>query len=119
MSLWPRPTPRLRRLVAVSAAPISKMRDAKSGGGRIGIILNVRRYSPAVQEAVKARSAATFGSGFAGRHHRPAHRHVLQHRIATYVWILSNKKAPERKGKASLSTAATCAARCVNRWGQN
>ncbi len=92
------------------------MRDAKSGGGRIGIFLMVRRYSPAVQEAVKARSALHSGSGFAGRHHRPAHRHVYNTGIATYVWILSNKKAPERKAKSSLSTAATCAARCVNRW---
>lgn len=82
---------------------ISKMRDAKSGGGRIGIILNgsplftggagsgeseIRRYilEADLLEGIIALSTDMFyNTG-----------------IATYVWVLSNKKAPERKGKVQL-----------------
>jgi type I restriction enzyme M protein len=82
---------------------ISKLRDTKDGGGRIGIILNgsplftggagsgeseIRRYilEADLLEAIVALPTDMFyNTG-----------------IATYVWVLSNKKAPERKGKVQL-----------------
>jgi type I restriction enzyme M protein len=82
---------------------ISKLRDTKDGGGRIGIILNgsplftggagsgeseIRRYilETDLLEAIVALPTDMFyNTG-----------------IATYVWVLSNKKDPERKGKVQL-----------------
>ncbi|MBW2185004.1 MAG: SAM-dependent DNA methyltransferase [Deltaproteobacteria bacterium] len=82
---------------------ISKLRDTKDGGGRIGIILNgsplftggagsgeseIRRYilEADLLEAIVALPTDMFyNTG-----------------IATYVWVLSNKKGPERKGKVQL-----------------
>lgn len=82
---------------------ISKLRDASAGGARIGIILNgsplftggagsgeseIRRYllEADLLEAIVALPTDMFyNTG-----------------IATYVWILSNKKAPARKGKVQL-----------------
>ena len=88
---------------------ISKMRDnhnvdgSVSNGGRIGIILNgsplftggagsgeseIRRYileADLLEGIVALPTDIFYNTG-----------------IATYVWILSNKKAPERKGKVQL-----------------
>ena len=82
---------------------ISKLRDAADGGGRIGIILNgsplftggagsgeseIRRYilEADLLEAIVALPTDMFyNTG-----------------IATYVWVLSNTKAPERQGKVQL-----------------
>ena len=82
---------------------ISKLRDVGDGGARIGIILNgsplftggagsgeseIRRYvlEADLLEAIVALPTDMFyNTG-----------------IATYVWVLSNKKAPERKGKVQL-----------------
>lgn len=82
---------------------MSKLRDAKEGGGRIGIILNgsplftggagsgeseIRRYilEADLLEAIVALPTDMFyNTG-----------------IATYVWVLSNKKTAERKGKVQL-----------------
>ncbi|RLA49738.1 MAG: SAM-dependent DNA methyltransferase, partial [Gammaproteobacteria bacterium] len=82
---------------------ISKLRDSSEGGGRIGIILNgsplftggagsgeseIRRYilEADLLEAIVALPTDMFyNTG-----------------IATYVWVLSNKKADERKGKVQL-----------------
>ena len=82
---------------------ISKLRDASLGGGRIGIILNgsplftggagsgeseIRRYilEADLLEAIVALPTDMFyNTG-----------------ISTYVWVLSNKKAAERKGKVQL-----------------
>ncbi len=82
---------------------ISKLRDSKDGGARIGIILNgsplftggagsgeseIRRYilEADLLEAIVALPTDMFyNTG-----------------IATYVWVLSNKKADERKGKVQL-----------------
>ena len=82
---------------------ISKLRDAAEGGARIGIILNgsplftggagsgeseIRRYilEADLLEAIVALPTDMFyNTG-----------------IATYVWVLSNKKANERKGKVQL-----------------
>ncbi|MCF6764199.1 type I restriction-modification system subunit M [Thiotrichales bacterium 19S3-7] len=82
---------------------ISKLRDTSEGGGRIGIILNgsplftgnagsgeseIRRYilEADLLEAIVALPTDMFyNTG-----------------IATYIWILSNKKADERKGKVQL-----------------
>ena len=86
---------------------ISKMRDTKDGGGRIGIILNgsplftggagsgeseIRRYilEADLLEAIVALPTNMFyNTG-----------------ISTYVWILSNKKSDERKGKVQLINGA-------------
>ncbi|EJD6671050.1 SAM-dependent DNA methyltransferase [Providencia rettgeri] len=88
---------------------ISKMRDShnedgsESNGGRIGIILN----------------GSPLFTGSAGSGESEIRRHILESDllegivalptdmfyntgIATYVWILSNKKTPERKGKVQL-----------------
>ncbi|WP_446469735.1 type I restriction-modification system subunit M [Xenorhabdus stockiae] len=88
---------------------ISKMRDSHNvggtvtNGGRIGIILNgsplftggagsgeseIRRYileADLLEGIVALPTDMFYNTG-----------------IATYVWILSNKKAPERKGKVQL-----------------
>ncbi len=88
---------------------ISKMRDTHNvdgsvnNGGRIGIILNgsplftggagsgeseIRRYileADLLEGIVALPTDMFYNTG-----------------IATYVWILSNKKAPERKGKVQL-----------------
>ena len=82
---------------------ISKMRDAADGGGRIGIILNgsplftggagsgeseIRRYilEADLLEAIIALPTDMFyNTG-----------------ISTYIWVLSNKKDKERKGKVQL-----------------
>lgn len=82
---------------------ISKLRDVKDGGGRIGIILNgsplftggagsgeseIRRYilEADLLEAIVALPTDMFyNTG-----------------IATYVWILSNKKPDEKKGLVQL-----------------
>ncbi len=82
---------------------ISKLRDTKDGGSRIGIILNgsplftggagsgeseIRRYilEADLLEAIIALPTDMFyNTG-----------------IATYVWVLSNKKDPKRKGKVQL-----------------
>ncbi|MBT4838359.1 MAG: N-6 DNA methylase, partial [Methylococcales bacterium] len=82
---------------------ISKFRDASDGGARIGIILNgsplftggagsgeseIRRYvlEADLLEAIVALPTDMFyNTG-----------------IATYVWVLSNKKAEQRKGKVQL-----------------
>lgn len=85
---------------------ISKMRDVRDGGGRIGIILNgsplftggagsgeseIRRYilEADLLEAIVALPTDMFyNTG-----------------IATYIWVLSNKKTPDRKGKVQLINA--------------
>ena len=82
---------------------ISKLRDASEGGGRIGIILNgsplftggagsgeseIRRYilEADLLEAIVALPTDMFyNTG-----------------IATYVWVLSNKKRAEQKGQVLL-----------------
>ncbi|MCJ8349184.1 class I SAM-dependent DNA methyltransferase [Moritella sp.] len=84
---------------------ISKMRDASSqeAGGRIGIILNgsplftggagsgeseIRRYileADLLETIVALPTDMFYNTG-----------------IATYVWVLSNKKSAERKGKVQL-----------------
>nr|WP_319947070.1 N-6 DNA methylase [uncultured Shimia sp.] len=82
---------------------ISKLRDTDKGGGRIGIILN----------------GSPLFTGGAGSGESEIRRHILESDlleaivalptdmfyntgIATYVWILTNKKDPERKGKVQL-----------------
>jgi len=81
----------------------SKMRDPREGGSRIGIILNgsplftggagsgeseIRRYllqNDLVEAIVALPTDMFYNTG-----------------IATYVWVLSNHKAAERKGKVQL-----------------
>ena len=82
---------------------ISKLRDVKDGGSRIGIILN----------------GSPLFTGGAGSGESEIRRHILESDlleaivalptdmfyntgIATYVWVLSNKKSAERKGKVQL-----------------
>jgi type I restriction enzyme M protein len=82
---------------------LSKLRDANEGGGRIGIILNgsplfaggagsgeseIRRYileADLLETIVSLPTDMFYNTG-----------------IATYVWILSNKKSDKRKGKVQL-----------------
>jgi type I restriction enzyme M protein len=82
---------------------ISKLRDTSEGGGRIGIILNgsplftggagsgeseIRRYileADLLETIVALPTDMFYNTG-----------------IATYVWVLSNKKSQERKGKVQL-----------------
>ena len=85
---------------------MSKMRDTKEGGARIGIILN----------------GSPLFTGSAGSGESEIRRYILENDlleaivalptdmfyntpIATYVWILSNHKADERKGKVQLINA--------------
>ncbi|MEK6789876.1 MAG: class I SAM-dependent DNA methyltransferase [Pseudomonadota bacterium] len=82
---------------------VSKMRDPREGGSRIGIILN----------------GSPLFTGGAGSGESEIRRYLLQNDlveaiialptdmfyntgIATYVWILSNNKVSERKGKVQL-----------------
>ncbi len=82
---------------------LSKLRDPQDGGGRIGIILN----------------GSPLFTGGAGSGESEIRRHILERDlleaivalptdmfyntgIATYVWILSNKKAPDRRGRVML-----------------
>ncbi len=82
---------------------ISKLREAGKNGGRIGIILN----------------GSPLFTGSAGSGESEIRRYILEADllegiialptdmfyntgIATYVWILSNKKTSERKGKVQL-----------------
>ncbi len=86
---------------------ISKLRDVKDGGSRIGIILN----------------GSPLFTGGAGSGESEIRRHILESDlleaivalptdmfyntgIATYVWVLSNKKSAERKGKVQLINGA-------------
>ena len=82
---------------------ISKLRDTAEGGARIGIILNgsplftggagsgeseIRRYileADLLEAIVALPNDMFYNTG-----------------IATYVWVLSNKKASERKGRVQL-----------------
>lgn len=82
---------------------VSKMRDPRDGGSRIGIILNgsplftggagsgeseIRRYllqNDLVEAIVALPNDMFYNTG-----------------IATYVWILSNHKVTERRGKVQL-----------------
>lgn len=86
---------------------VSKMRDAREGGSRIGIILNgsplftggagsgeseIRRYllqNDMVEAIVALPTDMFYNTG-----------------ISTYVWLLSNNKSAERKGKVQLIDAS-------------
>lgn len=86
---------------------ISKMRPINEGGSRIGIILNgsplftggagsgeseIRRYileNDLLEGIVAMPTDMFFNTG-----------------IATYIWVLSNHKTPERKGKVQLINTA-------------
>jgi len=90
---------------------ISKMRDPKDGGSRIGIILN----------------GSPLFTGGAGSGESEIRRHILEYDlleaiialptdmfyntgIATYVWVLSNHKPTDRKGKVQLINATDISA---------
>jgi type I restriction enzyme M protein len=86
---------------------ISKMRPAKDGGSRIGIVLN----------------GSPLFTGGAGSGESDIRRHLLENDlveaiialptdmffntgIATYVWVLSNRKPAARRGKVQLIDAS-------------
>ena len=95
---------------------VSKMRDTRDGGSRIGIILNgsplftggagsgeseIRRYllqNDLVEAIVALPSDMFYNTG-----------------IATYVWILSNHKAAARQGKVQLIDGSQYHAKIVER----
>lgn len=82
---------------------VSKMREPSKGGSRIGIVLNgsplftggagsgesdIRKYlfeNDLVEAIIALPNDMFYNTG-----------------IGTYIWILSNNKAPERKGKVQL-----------------
>ena len=86
---------------------LSKMRPKKDGGSRLGIVLNgsplftggpgsgeseIRRYvleSDLVEAIIALPTDMFFNTG-----------------IATYVWVLSNRKPAQRKGKVQLIDAS-------------
>ena len=87
---------------------ISKMRPAKDGGSRFGIVLN----------------GSPLFTGGAGSGESEIRRHVLENDlveaiiglptdmfyntgISTYVWIVGNRKPAERKGKVQLIDASS------------
>ncbi|MBV6492041.1 MAG: hypothetical protein LDLANPLL_00030 [Turneriella sp.] len=87
---------------------ISKMTEPSKGGSRIGIILN----------------GSPLFTGGAGSGESEIRRYILEHDlldaiialptdmfyntgIATYIWILSNHKEPERQGKVQLINASS------------
>ena len=87
---------------------ISKMRPAKDGGSRFGIVLN----------------GSPLFTGGAGSGESEIRRYVLENDlveaiiglptdmfyntgISTYIWILSNRKPAERKGKVQLLDASS------------
>lgn len=87
---------------------LSKMRPARDGGSRFGIVLN----------------GSPLFTGGAGSGESEIRRHVLESDlveaiiglptdlfyntgIATYVWIISNKKPAHRKGKVQLIDASS------------
>ena len=87
---------------------ISKMRPAKDGGSRFGIVLN----------------GSPLFTGGAGSGESEIRRYVLENDlveaiiglptdmfyntgISTYVWIVSNRKPPHRKGKLQLIDASS------------
>ncbi len=86
---------------------ISKMRPAKDGGSKIGIVLN----------------SSSLHTGDAGSGESEIRRYVLENDLLeaiialptdmfyntglpTYIWILSNRKTQERKGKVQLIDAS-------------
>lgn len=85
---------------------VAKMRPVRDGGGRIAVFLN----------------GSPLFTGAAGSGESEVRRYLLQHDlveaivampndfffntgIATYIWVLSNNKAPERAGKVQLINA--------------
>ena len=86
---------------------VAKMRPVEEGGSRIGIVLNgsplftggagsgeseIRRYvleQDLVETFIALRTDMFYNTG-----------------ISTYIWVLSNHKAAERKGKVQLINAA-------------
>ncbi|MBX0329993.1 type I restriction-modification system subunit M [Oscillochloris sp. ZM17-4] len=87
---------------------LSKMRPAKEGGSRVAIVLN----------------GSPLFTGGAGSGESEIRRWVIENDwleaivalptdmfyntgIATYIWVLSNHKAPERRGKIQLINAAS------------
>jgi len=97
---------------------VSKMRDPRDGGSRIGIILNgsplftggagsgeseIRRYllqNDLVEAIVALPTDMFYNTG-----------------IATYVWILSNHKTDARKGKVQLIDGSQLRCQdCASRW---
>ena len=88
-----------------SCCLISKLRDAKDGGGRIGIILNGsplfwRRGFRVNQKFAVARSRLL-------RNRCRICRPICSTTpvLRTYVWVLSNKKRP-RKGQVQMINGA-------------
>lgn len=88
---------------------ISKLRPAQEGGGRMAIVLN----------------GSPLFTGGAGSGESEIRRWIIEHDwleaiialptdmfyntgIATYIWVISNRKAPERQGKIQLINAVDC-----------
>ena len=75
-----RPAARQRRLAAVPAAPDLQDAPARTAAAASASSSTARRCSPAARAPARAKSAATCWRTTGRSHHRPADRHVLQHR---------------------------------------
>jgi len=88
---------------------LSRMKEPKEGGGRVAIVMN----------------GSPLFTGDAGSGESEIRRWILENDwleaivalpdqlfyntgISTYVWILSNRKEPRRKGKVQLIDASSC-----------
>ena len=99
---------------------ISKMRPTEDGGSRLGIVLNgsplftggagsgeseIRRYvleNDLVEAIIALPTDMFFNTG-----------------ISTYIWILSNRKLENRKGKVQLIDASNLSQKMRKSWAAN
>ena len=94
---------------------LSKMRPAKDGGSRFGIVLNGSPlFTGGAGSGESEIRRYVLENDLRRGHHRPADRHVLQHRHRTYVWIVSQPQARRRaRARCSSSTPAASGRRCA------
>lgn len=99
---------------------LAHAKDPKEGGSRIAIIMN----------------GSPLFTGDAGSGESEIRRFILEHDllealialpeqlfyntgIATYVWVVTNRKAPERQARYSSSTRVASGCRCARAWATN
>lgn len=97
---------------------IAKMKPPHEGGSRIAIVFN----------------GSPLFTGDAGSGESEIRRWIIENDwleaivalpdqlfyntgINTYVWIVTNRKPPERRARSSSSTPSGCSGRCASRWG--
>ena len=85
------------------------MRPAVDGGSRFGIVLNGSPLFTGGAGSGRERNPPLRAGERSGRsHHRPAHRHVLQHRhLHLRLDSVATASPPHRKGKVQLIDASS------------